>query len=206
MDTVARGRVLCGSAQERERLEPPSREINPLIRLPRENPPDLLFHPCHGGMSGIVNVQSLSRFLHGWTLNDLSRALDRMERYPGPVSSFLFGDGYLSSDLYIDLYIITSSWRYSDKIYQVSLKKGKNLIKHFTLIFYSYRNNIFLRRLHHHVANQSQKATLLKNLFILARKQSVVPSSHSNHATTSLYSNLSRRSWKATGRQTDSSV
>lgn len=101
---MARGRVLCGSAQERERLEPPSREINPLIRLPRENPPDLLFHPCHGGMSGIVNVQSLSRFLH-----DLSRALDRMERYPGPVSSFLFGDGYLSSDLYIELYIITSS-------------------------------------------------------------------------------------------------
>lgn len=57
------------------RLELPSREINPLIRLPRENPPDLPFHPCHGGMSGIVNVQSLSRFLHGSILNDLSRDL-----------------------------------------------------------------------------------------------------------------------------------
>lgn len=97
---MARGRVLCGSG--RERLEPPSREINPLIRLPRENPPDLPFRPCNGGMSGIVNVQSLSRSLHGSTLNDLSRALDRMERYPGPVS-FLFFFFFLY--IYIDLYI-----------------------------------------------------------------------------------------------------
>lgn len=101
---MARGRVLCGSG--RERLEPPSREINPLIRLPRENPPDLPFRPCNGGMSGIVNVQSLSRSLHGSTLNDLSRALDRMERYPGPVSfllfffPFFFGDGFVDICIY----------------------------------------------------------------------------------------------------------
>lgn len=94
------------SGRERERLEPPSREINPLIRLPRENPPDLPFHPCNGSMSGIVNVQSLSRSLHGSTLNDLSRALDRMERYPGPVSfllfffPFFFGDGFVDICIY----------------------------------------------------------------------------------------------------------